>query len=109
MRATPVANAERFSQPENTQMKERIGPWIPAIFSAALALIVTIGNLWGLVKAGTDGAANSGFIIFMPMCFFFVGAYFAQLRNEIQTLQRRLDALDSAQLTPRPMLDKTGG
>ncbi len=76
-----------------SEMKDRIGPWLPAIFCATLALIVTICNLWGLRLTGRDGAANLVFIIFMPMCFFFVGAYLSKLRKDNLELRHRLDAV----------------
>ncbi len=74
-------------------MKDRIGPWLAAIFCAVLALIVTIANLWGLRNGGSDGSANSVFMIFMPMCFIFVGGYLSKLRGDNLELRHRLDAV----------------
>lgn len=74
-------------------MKDRIGPWLPAIFCAVLALIVIVANLMGLRYGGSSGAADSVFMTFMPMCFFFVGAYLSKLRKENIELRQRLDSV----------------
>ncbi len=76
------------------QMRDKVGPWIPALFCAGLAVIVTIGNLWTAMFAGSDSGVTSVFIIFMPMCFFFVGVYLIKLKNENAELRERLDAID---------------
>ncbi|MEO0415366.1 MAG: hypothetical protein AAF226_10490, partial [Verrucomicrobiota bacterium] len=55
-------------------MRDKIGPWLPALFCAALAIIVTTGNLWVASKGGSENAMALVFILFMPMCFFYVGA-----------------------------------
>ena len=77
-------------------MREKIGPWLPAIFCAVLAGITTIGNLWIYAVTDTQGALTLVYILNMPMCFFFVGAYLAQLRNENRELRSRLNVLDGA-------------
>ena len=76
-------------------MREKLGPWIPAAFCAVLAVIVTIANLWAYRNGGSDNAATMVFMLFMPGCFFFVGAYLTQLRNENREIRTRLDALDN--------------
>jgi len=73
-------------------MREKIGPWLPAIFCAALALIVTVGNVWA---SATDCGMNIVFIMNMPTCFFFVGSYLTKLKNDNRELRDRLDAMDS--------------
>lgn len=77
-------------------MREKLGPWISAIFCAALAVITTVGNLWMYVVTGVNGSVTMVYIGFMPMCFFFVGAYLTHLRNENREMRTRLDALDNA-------------
>lgn len=74
-------------------MRDKLGPWVPALFCAALAVIVTIGNLWAASFGGSDSASNGTFILFMPMCFFFVGAYLSKLKKENSELRDRLDAM----------------
>lgn len=76
-------------------MRERIGPWIPAIFCGFLVLIVLIGNTWAGMKTGNAGAANPVFMAFMPICFVHVGMYLSRLRNENKELRNRLDAISS--------------
>ena len=75
-------------------MREKVGPWLPAAFCAVLAAIVTIGNLWVHRNGGSDSAVTMVFIINMPMCFFFVGAYLTKLRNDNRLLLLRIDALE---------------
>jgi hypothetical protein len=75
-------------------MREKLEPWIPAVFCAALALITTIGNLF----AGPDFGATSVSILFMPVCFYHVGVYLIQLRNENRDMRLRLDAIEN----PKP-------
>lgn len=79
-------------------MREKHAPWIPAVFCAALALITTIGNL----VVGPGNSATSGFILFMPMCFYHVGVYLVQLRNENRDMRLRLDALENPKPTTPP-------
>jgi hypothetical protein len=76
------------------KMRNKIGPWQPAIFCGALAVLVTIGNLWGVAVSGSESVATGTFILFMPMCFYFVGVYLTVLRKENAELRKRLDAID---------------
>jgi len=76
------------------KMRDKAGPWMPALFCAVLAVIVTIGNLWAAMSAGSNSAATGTFILFMPMCFFFVGTYLTKLKKENAELRERLDAID---------------
>ncbi len=78
-------------------MREKIGPWIPALFCAVLAVITTVANLLAYRNGGSDNAATMVFMLFMPMCFFFMGAYLTQLRNENREIRLRLDAIDTSQ------------
>ena len=76
-------------------MREKLGPWIPAGFCAMLAVITTIANSWAYWNGGSDNAATMVLVLFMPMCFFFVGAYLTQWRKENREMRMRLDALDN--------------
>ena len=73
-------------------MKEKVGPWLPAIFCASLALIVLFADLWALRNGGSSGAADQTFMMFMPMCFVLTGIYLSVLRKDISELRKRLDA-----------------
>ena len=77
-------------------MREKLGPWLPAVFCAALAVITTIGNLWSYAATGNNGSVTMVFILHMPMCFFFVGVYLAKLRNDNRKLKERLDELTAS-------------
>jgi len=74
-------------------MKERIGPWLPAIFAAVLALIVLVSDLWSVRNGGKTGVADTTYMMFMPMCFVFAGVYFSKLRKDYLELRDRLDSL----------------
>ena len=77
-------------------MKERIGPWLPAIFSAVLAIIVIVADLWALRIGGSAGAADTVYMIFLPMCFFFLGVYLSKLRKDYLELRDRLDSVNQS-------------
>ncbi|MEM6979497.1 MAG: hypothetical protein AAF539_07485 [Planctomycetota bacterium] len=80
-------------------MREKIAPWLPAVFCGVIALIVVIANTATRLLGATDRAVDMVFMLNMPMCFFFVGSYLTQLRGETEKLRARLDALDSTQST----------
>ena len=74
-------------------MKERIGPWVPAIYCGAIAITTTIANLSALRSGGSGGATNFVFILFLPMAFFFVGVHLSKLQHDNTTLRERIDAI----------------
>ena len=76
-------------------MRERIGPWLPAIFCASLSLITIVTNLAGyfMTGSGTIGPGDMAFYGFMPMCFYFVGAQLSQMKKENRELRQRIDEL----------------
>ena len=84
-------------------MREKIGPWAPTIFCASLSLITIIANLAGLFMAGSTGAGDMAFYCFMPMSFFFVGAFLSQLKKENRELRKRV-----GELTPKAEAVSTG-
>jgi hypothetical protein len=76
------------------EMRNKIGPWMPAVFCSALAVIVTIGNIWAASVGGSDNAVTLVFILFMPMCFFFVGIHLTELKKENAELRERLEEIE---------------
>jgi hypothetical protein len=78
-------------------MKDKLGPWTPAIFCAFLSLITVTGNL--IVSFMNRAAPSSGidgvFYCFLPMCFFFVGALLSTLQRENRELRTRIEELAS--------------
>lgn len=80
-------------------MKDKLGPWTPAIFCACLSLITVAGNLIvaftnrAVPWSGIDGV----FYCFLPMCFYFVGALLSTLQRENRELRTRIEELASQQ------------
>ncbi len=75
-------------------MREKLGPWLPALFCGALALIVTIGNVWAAALGASDSAATVVFIVNMPLCFFFVGIYLTKLTRDNLELLDRINTME---------------
>lgn len=82
-------------------MREKLGPWAPAIFCAALSFITILGDLVGRFVTGTAGAADVAFYSFLPMCFYIVGTFLAQLRQENRELREQIQ-----ELLPKPIAEK---
>ena len=74
-------------------MREKLGPWLPAMFCAVLSLITVLSDLIGRFATGTTGAADVVFYCFLPMCFVFVGVFVSQLRQENRELREQIRAL----------------
>ncbi|MCB9925528.1 MAG: hypothetical protein H6822_25485 [Planctomycetaceae bacterium] len=76
-------------------MREKFGPWLPVIFCASLSLITIVANLaaYSMTGVSSTGSGDMTFYCFMPMCFFFVGAYLSQLKKANQELRHRIDEL----------------
>jgi hypothetical protein len=72
-------------------MRERIAPWLPAIFCGVLTLITVVTDVVGQAMTGTSHVGLTTFLCFLPMCFFFVGVMLKKLRDENHALKRRLD------------------
>jgi len=69
-------------------MKQKVSPWIPAIFCAFLSLLALS------MQIGSDsGAWKPAFFCFLPMCFFFVGAATSQMQREIRELWKQVAEL----------------
>ena len=80
-------------------MREKLLPWIPALFFATLAVITTVGNLMAYRSGGSDSAVTSVFLLFLPMCFLFVGFHLTQLRKENSEMRSRLDEFENSEST----------
>jgi hypothetical protein len=78
-------------------MKDKLGPWTPAIFCAFLSLITVTGNLFvGFTNGVTPSSGIDGvFYCFLPMCFYFVGALLSTLQRENRELRTRIEGLAS--------------
>ena len=80
-------------------MREKLRPWIPAMFCAAISVITIIANL---VQAftmpnPTPSAPRMDFLFYcyLPMCFFLVGDFLSTLRREKLALRTQVDELSS--------------
>lgn len=81
-------------------MREKLQPWMSAIFCACLSLIAFIGYFTQLnMSNGSAGNAVAGvlpvLLSFLPMCFFHVGISLSQLRQENRDLRAQLQELMS--------------
>ena len=75
-------------------MRDKISPWIAAIFCAALSAITIIGNLWLMVVNKTSQTGvESTFYCFLPMCFYFVGGEIMKLQKENRELRKIVEEL----------------
>lgn len=79
----------------SNETRDRVGPWLPAVFCAVLGAICTTAGFWAMHNGGAMGDFGFLYMISMPMCFFFVGAYLAKLRSDNADLLARLDAIDA--------------
>ena len=88
-------------------MRKKLGPWLPAIFCAILSAITVIGNLIAYQITGNANAVSMVFHCFLPMCFFFVGAFLLQLQNENRELRSQIDTLTSARHGEKNVAQRT--
>ena len=78
-------------------MREKLGPWIPAILCACLSLITVVGSLIVDFRNGTSPSGlDFVFYCFLPMCFYFIGVFLSKLREENTDLRLRIDDLTRA-------------
>jgi hypothetical protein len=80
-------------------MREKIQPWMSAIFCAFLSLM-TFALSVSLMLNGRGDMSMAGmvlipFLSFLPMCFFHVGTSLSQLRKENQDLRAQIQELTS--------------
>ena len=81
-------------------MREKLLPWIPAIFCACLSLItfvsfVVMSRTVIAVPGFPTMAVLAPFLSFLPVCFFQVGAFMSQLRQENRELREQIQVLIS--------------
>lgn len=74
-------------------MREKLLPWLPAIFCGTLSLITMVADVVGRFMTGNPNAGLIAFWAFLPMCFFHVGIVLKNLRDENRALKLRLDKL----------------
>ncbi len=74
-------------------MREKLGPWLAAIFCAILSTITIVTGLGLRFATGIVDPMPIAFYSFLPMCFFFVGAYLSKLQRENRELRSRIEAL----------------
>lgn len=77
--------------------------WAPAIFCAMLSLITISGNvIVSLINRTSNfGGIEIVFYCFLPMCFYFVGAFLSHLQRENRELRTRIEELAS-----RPLVEE---
>lgn len=74
-------------------VREKLSPWMAAIFCGVLSLITVTADIVGRFATGSENIGLTTFICFLPCCFFHVGVMLKNLREENQELKRRLDAM----------------
>ena len=84
-------------------MREKLQPWIPAIFCVCLSVITVVS--WVVQSNILKGAKgdprilNIGvlapFLSFLPVCFLHVGTFMSQLREENRELRKQIQELIS--------------
>lgn len=78
-------------------MRVRIGPWLPLLFCSVLSAICVVMNLYTAFLPGSATSNLNVFFCFLPMCFFFVGAFLVHLQQENRELRARLDRIAAEQ------------
>ena len=82
-------------------MHSKLGPWLPAIYCAVLSIVTVVANLIARFTMQATGTADIVFYCFLPMCFYFVGAYMTRLRLENEELREQIRDLASKQAGER--------
>ena len=77
--------------------KQAVAPWLPTIFCAVLSLITIISQVAQIWLTGSDSGGATTFVMFLPMCFLFVGAAMAHSRKEILELRAQVAELQGQQ------------
>ena len=73
---------------ENNQKLFNRQPWMPFAFCTVLSAMALVKPL--LLRDKSDHLAITGFLIWLPMCFYFVGSVIARLQNDVRDLRRQL-------------------
>jgi len=74
-------------------MRDKLMPWLPAIFCGVLSLITVVADVVGRFLAETANVGLIAFLCFLPICFFHVGVMLKNLRDENLVLRRRFDEI----------------
>jgi hypothetical protein len=74
-------------------MRDKLMPWLPAIFCGVLSLITVGADVVGRFLTGTANVGLTAFLCFLPICFFHVGVILKNLRDENLMLRRRFDEI----------------
>ena len=86
-------------------MREKLRPWIAAMFCAALSVIVIIGKFLAIKFGMPINPGDAAFYSFLPICFFVVGDFLSTIRKENLALRKKIDELSSefhAKIIPKP-------
>ena len=78
-------------------MREKLTPWIPAIFCGVLSFITVAADLLGRLLTQTSQVGLSTFLCFLPMCFYFVGVQLQSLQSENRELKLQLVKISDQQ------------
>ena len=79
-------------------MREKMSPWVAALFCASLSAITMIGNLWlTVVNRTRQNDVSIVFYCFLPLCFYFVGAELMKLQKENRELRKMIEKLSEKQ------------
>ena len=76
-------------------MREKLRPWIAAMFCAALCIVLIIGKFLAIKLGLLINPMEAAFYSFLPMCFFVVGDFLSALRKENLALRKKIDELSS--------------
>lgn len=81
-------------------MREKLLPWIPAIFCACLSLITFVSFVvMSMTVTAVPGFPTMTVLVpllsFLPVCFFQVGVFLSQLRQENRELREQIQKLIS--------------
>ncbi len=78
----------------STEQRRAMLPWTPMGFCVFLSLVTIVANLALSVVNHTDtGGWATGFLCFLPFCFFLVGFAAARMQTEINELRRQIAQL----------------
>ncbi len=75
--------------------------WLPALFTAILAVIVTVANLWVYARGGPQNSAVMIFMLFLPMAFIYSASYQQATNIYVKTLEERIKILEANPETSR--------
>ena len=68
-------------------------PMVPFYFTATLAGITIIGDIWAYAATGTRGAVTTVFLCFLPVAFLMLGQQMIMLGKEVASLRDKVAKL----------------